>query len=49
MKIDEVHQQEQRKWIITFLKAYGVELDFDKLDNAALKAELEKALSWTVK
>lgn len=44
MKLDTVHQQRMRELIITLLRAYGVASDLTLLDNAALKAELAKAL-----
>jgi len=44
VKIDHVHQQEQRELIVKLLRAWGVTDDFSLLDNKALKLLLEHAV-----
>lgn len=48
-RIDTVHQQRQREFIVSLLCAYGCTMDLTRLDNRALIVALEKALCGVTK
>ena len=48
-KPDPLQQARQRDLLIQLLKAYGVTEDLSKLDNEALKKELERVFWGTPK